>query len=100
MDENTWKIRGNVELEDIEDALKVEIASEEFDTFTGLVFEELGRIPEDGEQDIDLKIQDIQVHISSVKDHQIESAEIKISAKNEAAAETKIEGNSHWQRGK
>ncbi len=100
VDENTWKIRGNVELEDIEDALKVEIASEEFDTFTGLVFEELGRIPEDGEQDIDLKIQDIQVHISSVKDHQIESAEIKISAKNEAAAETKIEGNSHWQRGK
>lgn len=100
VDENTWKIRGNVELEDIEDALKVEIASEEFDTFTGLVFEELGRIPEDGEQDIDLKIQDIQVHISSVKDHQIESAEIKISAKNEAAAGTKIEGNSHWQRGK
>lgn len=100
VDENTWKIRGNVELEDIEDALHVEIASAEFDTFTGLVFEELGRIPEDGDQDIDLKIQDIQVHISSVKDHQIESAEIKISAKNEAAAETKIEGNSHWQRGK
>lgn len=100
VDENTWKIRGNVELEDIEDALHVKIASAEFDTFTGLVFEELGRIPEDGEQDIDLKIQDIQVHISSVKDHQIESAEIKISAKNEAAAETKIEENRHWQRGK
>lgn len=100
VDENTWQVKGNVELEDIEEALKVEIASAEFDTFTGLVFEELGRIPEDGEQDINLKIQDIQVHISSVKDHQIEKAEIKISAKEEKDAEVKIEESSRRQRGK
>lgn len=100
VDENTWQVKGNVELEDIEEALNVDIASAEFDTFTGLVFEELGRIPEDGEQDINLKIQDIQVHISSVKDHQIEKAEIKISAKEEKAAEVKIEESSHKQRGK
>ena len=100
VDENTWQVKGNVELEDIEEALKMEIASAEFDTFTGLVFEELGRIPEDGEQDINLKIQDIQVHISSVKDHQIEKAEIKISAKEEKAAEVKIEESSRRQRGK
>lgn len=100
VDENTWQVKGNVELEDIEAALNVEIASAEFDTFTGLVFEELGRIPEDGELDIDLKIQDIQVHISSVKDHQIEKAEIKISAKKEKATEVKIEESSRRQRGK
>lgn len=100
VDENTWQVKGNVELEDIEEVLKMEIASAEFDTFTGLVFEELGRIPEDGEQDINLKIQDIQVHISSVKDHQIEKAEIKISAKEEKAAEVKIEESSRRQRGK
>lgn len=94
VDENTWQVKGNVELEDIEEALNVDIASAEFDTFTGLVFEELGRIPEDGEQDINLKIQDIQVHISSVKDHQIEKAEIKISAKEEKDAEVKIEESS------
>ena len=100
VDENTWQVKGNVELEDIEEALNVDIASAEFDTFTGLVFEELGRIPEDGEQDINLKIQDIQVHISSVKDHQIEKAEIKISAKEEKDAEVKIEESSRRQRGK
>lgn len=100
VNENTWQVKGNVELEDIEGALNVEIASAEFDTFTGLVFEELGRIPEDGEQDINLKIQDIQVHISSVKDHQIEKAEIKISAKEEKATEVKIEESSRRQRGK
>lgn len=94
VNENTWQVKGNVELEDIEEALNVDIASAEFDTFTGLVFEELGRIPEDGEQDINLKIQDIQVHISSVKDHQIEKAEIKISAKEEKDAEVKIEESS------
>ena len=100
VDENTWQVKGNVDLEDIEEALNVDIASAEFDTFTGLVFEELGRIPEDGEQDINLKIQDIQVHISSVKDHQIEKAEIKISAKEEKDAEVKIEESSRRKRGK
>lgn len=100
LNKNTWKISGNVELEDIEDALNVKISSEEFDTFTGLVFEELGRIPEDGEQDIDIQIQDIQVHISSVKCHQIESAIIKISEKKENTAKETIEESSHKQRGK
>lgn len=100
LNKNTWKISGNVELEDIEDALNVKISSEEFDTFTGLVFEELGRIPEDGEQDIDIQVQDIQVHISSVKCHQIESAIIKISEKKENTAKETIEESSHKQRGK
>ena len=30
LNKNTWKISGNVELEDIEDALNVKISSEEF----------------------------------------------------------------------
>ena len=83
----TWMISGNVEIEEFEDALGVEIASSEFDTVTGLVFQKLGWIPEDGKQDIDVQIQNLQIHISSVKDHQIESATVKICEKQQKDAE-------------
>ena len=87
MNGDTWMISGNVEIEEFEDALGVEIASSEFDTVTGLVFQKLGWIPEDGKQDIDVQIQNLQIHISSVKDHQIESATVKICEKQQKDAE-------------
>lgn len=72
--ENTWEIYGNVTLSDIQDALQIEITSEDCDTFTGLVFQSLGMIPKDGSQNIDLEIENLQIHVSSIKDHQIEKA--------------------------
>ena len=54
VEEHTWMVHGNPELEVIEDALGMEIASEGFDTLSGLVFQKLGVIPEDGTQNIEL----------------------------------------------
>ena len=87
LNEDTWRVIGNVEIEEFEDALAVEISSSEFDTVTGLVFQKLGWIPEDGKQDIDVQIQNLQIHISSVKDHQIESATVKVCEKQEKDTE-------------
>ena len=87
LNEDTWRVIGNVELEEFEDALAVEISSSEFDTVTGLVFQKLGWIPEDGKQDIDVQIQNLQIHINSVKDHQIESATVKVCEKQEKDTE-------------
>lgn len=41
-------ITGNVELDDLEDELGIELDQEEHDTLTGLVFDALGMIPDDG----------------------------------------------------
>lgn len=87
LNEDTWMISGNVEIDKFEDALGVEISSSEFDTVTGLVFQKLGWIPEDGKQDIDVQIQNLQIHISSVKDHQTESATVKVCEKQEKDTE-------------
>lgn len=83
LNEDTWMISGNVEIDKFEDALGVEISSSEFDTVTGLVFQKLGWIPEDGKQDIDVQIRNFQIHISGIKDHQIDSATVKLSGKPE-----------------
>ncbi len=84
LDENTWAIVGNAELQDIEEALGVDIGLEEVETFTGLVFGELDMIPSDGPQDIELDFKGLHIHITRVEDHQIDYATVtKLSIPDE-----------------
>ena len=62
---------GNVALTDIEQALDVDIGQEEVDTFTGLVFKEMGMVPPDGEHQINMELKGLKVHITAIEDHQI-----------------------------
>ena len=84
LDENTLAIVGNAELQDIEEALGVDIGLEEVETFTGLVFGELDMIPSDGPQDIELDFKGLHIHITKVEDHQIDYAIVtKLSVPDE-----------------
>lgn len=86
INEHSWSINGNVDLSDISDTLGITINSEECDTLTGLVFQTLGRIPEDGAQHIDLEIQNMQIHVSYIKEHQIEAATIVLKTAENSSA--------------
>ena len=77
---------GNVELDDLEDALDIELDQEEHDTLTGLVFDALGMIPDDGEQDITLEAEGMRTHVTSIADHQVNAAQVWLLPK-EAPAE-------------
>ena len=76
--ENTWQLSGNLPLRDIEEAIGIELESEDHNTLTGLVFEALGSIPSNGAQDIRLTIEGMDIHIVQVEDYQIESATITL----------------------
>ena len=78
INDGIWRIRGNIELCVLEETLGQKLISSEFDTLTGLVFDELGIIPEDGERDIEIEIQNLQIQIKCIEDHQIEEAIIEI----------------------
>ncbi len=80
-DADTWRIHGNVELELIEEATGLELATEDYDTFTGLVFDALGAIPADGEQRLSLELDAITVHIHRIGGHQIEEATMILKTK-------------------
>lgn len=75
--DNSFKISGNVELEDVEEATGVSFASD-YETFTGLVFNILGMIPDDGEQNIELKIGRASICVTRVLEHQIDAATISV----------------------
>ena len=74
--DNMWKLHGNVELKDLEEATGLSLENEEYDTFTGLAFGVLGIIPSDGPQSIDLETSNMKIHISRVEAHQISEAVI------------------------
>ena len=82
--ENTWQLYGNIPLEDIAEATGIELDSEDHNTLTGLVFETLGSIPADGEQDIRLAVEGMDVHVQRIEEHQIERATITVLTKEEA----------------
>ena len=84
LSENTWELFGNIPLEDIEEATGLELKSEDHNTLTGLVFETLGSIPADGEQDIRLAIDGMDIHVQRIEEHQIERATITVLPKEEA----------------
>ena len=46
--EDTWKIRGGASLDDVAETLKVELPTEEYDTFGGYVMGLYGSVPDDG----------------------------------------------------
>ena len=84
INDTSWRVIGNVELCDIEEETGVELASDDYDTLTGLVFDKLGMIPVDGPQDITLDLDEITVHIDRIESHQIDSAVIALKPKEEA----------------
>ena len=85
LDAGVWKLVGNVPLKDIHEATGLELCSEDYDTFTGFVFDALGTIPDNGEQDIDLNIKGMRIHISRILDHQVDLATIALPTEPEAS---------------
>lgn len=73
-----FKIRGNLELAELEQATGVELETEEYDTLTGLVFDKLGQIPQDGKQNIRLTMAGLEIRVEEVRGHQIARATVRV----------------------
>ena len=73
--ELSWKLIGNAELEDIAEATKCDLPIDGFDTFSGMVFSELGSIPDDGTA-FELEAWGLHIEVTSVLEHQIEEATV------------------------
>ncbi len=74
VDEHTWNVHGNVELTLLEEATGLCLGTEDYDTFTGMVFDALGAVPSDGLQKISLELEGFSVQIQKIEGHQIACA--------------------------
>lgn len=73
LDSKTWKITGNPPIDDIEEALNISFKTEDCDTFSGLVFDALGSVPEDGSS-FEIETAGLVIKVLSVKNHQVQTA--------------------------
>ncbi len=73
LDENTWEVSGSAPIEDVEEALGIEIEDGDFNTFAGLILSELQAIPADGDT-VELETKHMSIKVTSVQEHRIEKA--------------------------
>ncbi|HIZ12228.1 MAG TPA: hemolysin family protein [Candidatus Eubacterium faecavium] len=88
LDSKTWKITGNPPIDDIEEALNVSFKTEECDTFSGLVFDALGSVPDDGST-FEIETAGLVIKVLSVKNHQVQTAIVGKAAQNKEQANNK-----------
>ena len=80
IDENTWEICGSVSIEEVEEALDIKIEEGDYNTFAGLVLNELQAIPADGEV-VELETNRMAIKVTSVLEHRIEKATVVVLPK-------------------
>ena len=78
LDDEKWLVKGNIVLLDLEKITGADLVSDDYDTITGVVFSTLGAIPEDGDNEIEVETDTMQILIKKVLDHQVEEAIITI----------------------
>ncbi len=89
--DNLWKVSGTLPVEDLEEALDIDLPNEEldFDTVGGMVFSCLNEIPQDGTQ-FDVEVFGLKVHVTKIEDKRIVEALIsKAEPENEVEEEEK-----------
>ncbi len=77
VDSQTWKILGVTSLEEINEKLGTALPEDEFETFSGFIFDEYGSIPDDGTS-FDLETNGMQIKVTEVKEHKVERAVVTI----------------------
>ena len=83
IDDDTWKIAGGTDLEDVEELFQCSLPTEEYDTFSGYIFSLLDQVPADGSNfHVDTEYLDVQV--MNVVDHIVEHAMVKRKQKNDS----------------
>ena len=71
IDENTFILSGSMAIYEVEGLLNIEIEDGDYDTLSGYLIEELGRIPTENEKKIVVETPDITYKIEEIKDKRI-----------------------------
>lgn len=80
IDDKTWKIYGQAELEDVAEELNLKLPTEKYHTYSGYIFSLLGTIPKDGST-FTVTEDKFTIRVLGVKNHRI--GETRLTLKDE-----------------
>ena len=78
LEENLWKIAGSTDLEEISEALNIDLPKEEeFDTLGGMILDHLNTIPEDGST-FTVDLMGMHIEVLQIEDRRIEWTNVSL----------------------
>ena len=84
--EDTWRIQGCADLEEVGEKLGREMPTDDFETFSGFVCGMIGRIPKDGES-FTWEGDGLKVLVKDVRNHIIQETMVQLLAPAASPAE-------------
>lgn len=78
-EDGTWLIRGTAPFAEVAEALGIDLPVDDYETFGGYVFAELGSIPEDGTT-CEVETESLAISVTNVLDHQMDTAIVTVIA--------------------
>ncbi len=78
LDGDTYRISGGAALEEVSEALGVELPTEDFETFGGYVFGEYGSIPQDGSE-FEIDAGRLHIKVTLISEHRVEETTVTVA---------------------
>lgn len=70
IDDSTWEIQGSADLDDVAEALGIQLPTDDFDTYSGYICDVIGRVPGDGET-FTCQTETMKIQVKTVVNHRI-----------------------------
>ena len=70
IDDSTWEIQGSADLDDVAEALGIQLPTDDFDTYSGYICDVIGRVPGNGET-FTCQTETIKIQVKTVVNHRI-----------------------------
>ena len=77
INDKKWEIQGYADLDDVAARLKLALPLDIYDTYSGFICGEIGRIPSDGEH-FELETHGLRIKVHSIENHRIGSTTVEI----------------------
>ena len=78
VEERTWRVAGTAPLEDVAEALDIDLPlEEEYDTLGGLIFNQFTTIPQDGSNP-EVTVHGLHIQVEKIEDHRVEYALVTV----------------------
>ena len=82
LEDDVWQIKGCAAINDVADALKINLSDTECDTFGGFVMSLMESIPEN-KTDIKLYYENLEIKVVETKGHRIETTQVRFCNNNQ-----------------
>lgn len=73
--DNLWRIDGSVPLDEVSEALDIQLSDDEYSTLAGLILNELNEFPADGTTPL-VEACGLRLQVTDIRDHRIESINV------------------------